>query len=74
MPQAAVTAIALRRGKHRQEWQSLVWHSTGYAGGTLASLAHTRFAQGMGASNIRLSQRNPLVLTKNEREERTGSR
>jgi len=36
--------------------------------------AHTRPAQGIGAGNIKLSQRNPLVFTKWESEERTGSR
>ena len=36
--------------------------------------AHTRPAQGIGASNIKLSQRNPLALTKWPLLERTGSR
>jgi hypothetical protein len=36
--------------------------------------AHTRWAQGMGTSSIRLNQRNPLALTRGLWEERAGSR
>jgi hypothetical protein len=41
-------APPLRRCKDRQKRQSLIYHSSRHAAGTLASLAHFRFAHGIG--------------------------
>jgi hypothetical protein len=72
--QPALAAVALRGSERRQERQSLRWHSTRYAAGTLTSSAQARPAQEIGTSSIRLSQRRPLALTKCPWLERTGSR
>lgn len=71
---AALAAVPLRGRERGEERQPLRWYSSRYAAGTLTSSAHTRPAQGIGARIIRLNQRRPVVLTKNDLEERTGSR
>src|SRR5713101_4678099 len=54
-------------------WRSFQYFSEGVSA-VRKGKAHTRPAQGIGASHIQLSQRNPLAFTQCESEERTGSR
>jgi hypothetical protein len=74
VPLAALAVKPLGRRRHGQERQPLIWHSSRYAAGTLASFAQVRPASGMGASSISDSQHRPEALTKWLCEERTGAR